>query len=251
MNKEKLFTGIILFLLGMIGVFSLLGMEVTLPAEAEKILADQFTTQQLKWLSLINPTILLIITVVVGTLLHEKVNLDVPVAKGLIRNQKKGNIRKIIIFGVAGGIIAGISIVLVGAVYEPFLPKEFLKLGENIQTSLAVRFLYGGITEEIMMRFGLMTFIVWLLSSLFKSLNVKMYWAGILVASLLFAIGHFPVVFQALGSPSALLLSYIVLGNSIGGIIFGWLYWKRGLESAFIAHIFAHVIIVSLSFFLT
>ena len=248
MNKERLITGIVLFILGMFGVFSLLSMEVSLPAEAEKIIADQFTTQQLKWLSLINPTILLIITVVVGTLLHEKVNLDVPLIKGLIRNEKNRNIRKIIIFGLAGGIIAGISLVLVGEVYELFLPKEFSKLGENIQTSLAVRFLYGGITEEIMMRFGLMTFIVWLLSSLFKSLNVKMYWAGILVASLLFAIGHFPVVFQALVSPSALLLSYVVLGNSIGGIIFGWLYWKRGLESAFIAHIIAHVVMVSLSF---
>lgn len=248
MNKERLITGIVLFILGMFGVFSLLSMEVSLPAEAEKIITDQFTTQQLKWLSLINPTILLVITVVVGTLLHEKVHLDVPLIKGLIRNEKNRNIRKIIIFGLAGGIIAGISLVLVGAVYEHFLPKEFSKLGENIQTSLAVRFLYGGITEEIMMRFGLMTFIVWLLSSLFKSLNVKMYWAGILVASLLFAIGHFPVVFQALGSPSVLLLSYIVLGNSIGGIIFGWLYWKRGLESAFIAHIIAHVVMVSLSF---
>lgn len=248
MNKERFITGIVLFVLGMFGVISLLSMEVSLPAEAEKIVADQFTTQQLKWLSLINPAVLLIITVVVGTLLHEKVNLDVPVIKGLIRNEKKGNIRNIIISGIAGGIIAGIFIVLVGAVYEPSLPHEFSKLGENIQTSLAVRFLYGGITEEIMMRFGLMTFFVWFLSRIFKSLDKKIYWAGILVASLLFAIGHFPVVFQAVGSPSALLLSYIVLGNSIGGIIFGWLYWKRGLESAFMAHIFAHVTMVSFSF---
>jgi membrane protease YdiL (CAAX protease family) len=78
-------------------------------------------------------------------------------------------------------------------------------------------------------------------------MNAKIYWGGILLAALLFAFGHFPVVFQAVGSPSALLLSYIVLGNSIGGIIFGWLYWKKGLESAFIAHIFTHVTMVSLS----
>jgi phosphoglycerol transferase MdoB-like AlkP superfamily enzyme len=175
------------------------------------------------------------------------VNLDVPVIKGALRKEKRGNIRRIVLFGMAGGIIAGIFILMVGAAYEPLLPDEFLKLGENIQTSLAVRFLYGGITEEILMRFGLMTFIVWLLSKIFKALNAKTYWGSILLAALLFALGHFPVVFQAVGSPSALLLSYIVLGNSIGGIIFGWLYWKRGLESAFIAHIFAHVIMVSLS----
>ena len=247
MNKERLFTGIILFLLGMLGVFSLLSMEVTLPAEAEEMLAGRFTSQQIKWLSLINPTVLLIITVVVGIILHEKVNLDVPMIKGALRKEKRGNIRRIVLFGMAGGIIAGVLILMLGAAYEPLLPDEFLKMGENIQTSLAVRFLYGGITEEILMRFGLMTFIVWLLSKVFKSLNAKTYWGGILLAALLFAVGHFPVVFQAVGSPSALLLSYIIMGNSIGGIIFGWLYWKRGLESAFIAHIFAHVIMVSLS----
>ena len=247
MQKEKLFTGLILFGLGMTGVFSLLGMEVPLPAEVEKIVADQFTTRQLKLLSLINPTVLLIITIVVGTILHEKVNLDVPMIKGALRKEKRGNIRRIIIFGMAGGIIAGIFILMVGAAYEPLLPNEFLKMGENIHTSLAVRFLYGGITEEILMRFGLMTFFVWLLSKIFKSLNAKIYWGGILLAALLFAVGHFPVVFQAVGSPSALLLSYILLGNSIGGIIFGWLYWKKGLESAFIAHIFTHVTMISLS----
>ena len=247
MNKERLFTGIILFLLGMLGVFSLLSMEVTLPAEAEEMLAGRFTSQQIKWLSLINPTVLLIITVVVGIILHEKVNLDVPMIKGALRKEKRGNIRSLVLFGMAGGIIAGVLILMLGAAYEPLLPDEFLKMGENIQTSLAVRFLYGGITEEILMRFGLMTFIVWLLSKVFKSLNAKTYWGGILLAALLFAVGHFPVVFQAVGSPSALLLSYIIMGNSIGGIIFGWLYWKRGLESAFIAHIFAHVIMVSLS----
>lgn len=248
MKKEKWITAIVLFVLGMFGVVSLLSMEVNLPAEAERIISDQFTPRQLKWLSLINPTILLIITVVVGTLLHEKVNLDVPLIKGLIRNEKIGNIRGIIIFGIAGGIIAGIFVVLIAAVYDPLLSQEFLKLGENIQTSLAVRFLYGGLTEEILMRFGVMTFFVWLFSKLFKSLDVKIYWAGIILAALLFAIGHFPVAFQAVGTPSTLLLSYIVLGNSIGGIIFGWLYWKRGLESAFIAHIMAHVVMVSVSF---
>lgn len=247
MKREKLFTGIILFVLGLMGVMTLLTMEVTLPAETERIIADQFTPQQVKWLSLINPAILLIITIVVGTLLHERVNLDTPVIKGIIRKEKIENIRNIIIFGVAGGIIAGLFIVLVGAAYEPFISQEFLKLGENLQTSLAVRFLYGGITEEILMRFGLMTFFVWLLFKIFKTLNAKIYWAGILLATILFAIGHFPAVFQAVGSPSAVLLSYIVLGNSIGGIIFGWLYWKRGLESAFIAHIFAHVVMVLIS----
>ncbi|MDB4228189.1 CPBP family glutamic-type intramembrane protease [Flavobacteriaceae bacterium] len=35
-----------------------------------------------------------------------------------------------------------------------------------------------------------------------------------------------------------------MLGNSVGGIIFGWIYWKKGLESAMIAHIFAHILMI-------
>jgi membrane protease YdiL (CAAX protease family) len=60
----------------------------------------------------------------------------------------------------------------------------------------------------------------------------------------MFALGHFPIAYQAIEYPSTGLLSFILIGNTIGGIIFGWLYWKKGLESAFLAHIFAHVIIV-------
>jgi membrane protease YdiL (CAAX protease family) len=95
------------------------------------------------------------------------------------------------------------------------------------------------------MRFGLMTLIVWIASKLFRSTKPIVYWAGIIISSLLFALGHFPVAYQAVDNPSTGLLTYILLGNTIGGIIFGWLYWKKGLESAFLAHIFAHIIMIT------
>ena len=41
-----------------------------------------------------------------------------------------------------------------------------------------------------------------------------------------------------------MLLLYLLLGNAAGGLIFGWLYWQKGLESAMLAHIFAHVVMV-------
>jgi len=60
-------------------------------------------------------------------------------------------------------------------------------------------------------------------------------------------LGHFPIAFQAIPNPSIGLLSYIIIGNTIGGIVFGWLYWKKGLESAFIAHIFTHIVLLFFS----
>ena len=244
MKKEKLFLGIILFVIGLIGILSMLTMEIPIPEEAKQILLDKFSPQQIKLLILINPIILLIVTVLTGTVLHEKVNLKVPIIKGAIRKEKDFKISTIVKSGVIGGIIAGILLTLIGFIYYPILPQEFIELGEKLKPGLAVRFLYGGFTEELLMRFGLMTFVVWLSSKIFNTLNSKIYWSGILIAAVIFALGHFPIAFQTVESPSNILLSYILIGNSIGGIIFGWLYWKKGLESAFIAHIFAHVIML-------
>lgn len=100
------------------------------------------------------------------------------------------------------------------------------------------------------MRFGFMTLIVWLAFKVFKSLTPTVYWIGIIISSIIFGIGHFPIVFQTVAEPSAFLLLYVLFGNSLGGIIFGWLYWKKGLESAMVAYIFAHIVMVTLGYLL-
>ena len=86
-----------------------------------------------------------------------------------------------------------------------------------------------------------MTLVVWIVFKMSKSLGNSTYIIGILLSSLLFAVGHLPVVFSTVAEPSAMLIAYIILGNASAGILFGWLYWKKGLEAAMIAHIFAHI----------
>ncbi len=244
MKKERLILGIVLFMLGFIGVLSILTMKIPLPEEASKILLEQFTPEQIKLLTLINPTIMLIGAVLLGVFMHEKVFLDLPIIKGIIKNNKSYQLSSILKYGIICGVISGIILVLISVVFTPILPLEFIELGDTLKPTLLARFLYGALTEEILMRFGLMSFIIWLLSKIFKTINSKIYWIGILIAAVLFALGHFPIAFQAVSNPSGLLLSYILIGNSIGGVIFGWLYWKKGLEAAFIAHIFTHIIMI-------
>lgn len=240
--KRNLLLGAVLFALGFAGILSLLTMDFKIPEEAAAIVAEQFTPMQFKLVTLINPTVLLFIAIVVGLVLHKKVSLGAPVIKSLLSNEKVNNIRGILIPGLIGGIGAGLLIELTKLIYTPFVATEFAEISQNLQYTLAARFLFGGITEEILMRFGLMTFLVWLASKIFKMGNTIKYWIGITLSSLIFAIGHFPVVFQSVENPSIAFLSYIILGNSIGGVAFGWLYWKKGLEAAMIAHIFAHAV---------
>ncbi|MEJ8590394.1 CPBP family intramembrane metalloprotease [Riemerella anatipestifer] len=246
MKKQNIELGLILLCLGMIGVFSILTMEIPLPPEAEVILRKSFSPLQIKILALVNPTIMLIVAVVLGTILHQKVNLKVPIIEHIveIKSHQLPNLQNILKYGILGGILSGVLLSLTGIIFKPMLPKEFIVLGETLQPTLTARFLYGGLTEEILMRFGVMTFVTWIASKILNGTQPIVYWIGIIIASVIFAIGHFPITYQAVENPSFGLLSYVFIGNSVGGIIFGWLYWKKGLESAFIAHICTHIIMI-------
>jgi len=207
MNK-KIRLGIVLIIIGLIGITSILTMNLPIPPEVEGILKDRFTPQQIKLLTLINPTIMLIVAVLIGTILYQKVNLKVPIIEKMIGVENDNlNISNILKYGVLGGVLSGILLSLVGLIFNPILPSEFLELGESIKPTLAARFLYVGLTEEILMRFGLMTLIVWLASKIFMGTKPVVYWIGIVVASIIFALGHFPIAYQAVENPSIGLLT--------------------------------------------
>ena len=245
MKRKKVYLGIILIIMGLIGMFTMLTMDIPLPSDVEALLKESYTPDQIRLLILINPSILLLLTVVLGTVLYQKVHLQVPIIEKWIGiNKEPLKIAEIIKSGVVGGIIAGFLVVVLVLLLKPFMLDEYEKLTQFVKPTLANRLLYGGITEEIFLRFGLMTLFVWICSKIFKGTKPVTYWIGIILSALLFAIGHFPVVFNTIEGPSMIILSYVLIGNTIGGLIFGWLYWKKGLESAFIAHMFIHVVLV-------
>ena len=240
----KLKLGIALFILGLLGVLTMLTVTIPLDSLPKEVL-DKISPQSLKYLVLVNPTILLLIAVVVGTLLYDKVGFSVPTISSILKiEQPKIKLIEQVKFGVLFGLLAGILTTINGIVFKFSLPQEFIELGNKIKITTVARFLYGGLTEELLMRFGFMTLVVWLVSKITKNLSSSTYWTGILVASILFAVGHFPVVFNAVENPSISLLTYVLIGNSIAGLFFGWLYWRKGLEAAFIGHIFAHVAMI-------
>ena len=245
MNRKKTILGVLLIVPGLIGIASLLTMEIPLPAEAEAILKDTYTPEQIKLLSLVNPTIMLLGAIVVGTILYQRVHLQVPFIEKAAGIRSEINFTEILMNGILGGILAGLLLVVVNVTFNPVIPAEFKEFGTSLQPTLAARFLYGGITEEILIRFGVMTLIVWTCSKIFGGTQPIVYWLGIIVSAIIFALGHLPVAYQAVANPPVGLLTYIIIGNSIGGVIFGWLYPKKGLECARIAHIYDHIILVT------
>ncbi len=238
---QKFKLGFALFVLGTSGVLSMLTVQIPM-GDLPKAITDRFTPQEIQLLSLLNPLLLMIIAVLIGTALHDKVNLQIPSIKALL-NIEKPSISFIdqLKSGIIFGVVSGILITAIAAFFQSFLPAEFIALGSKMQITTLARLLYGGITEELMMRYGFMTLVVWIVFKISKSLQNSTYILGILMSSLLFAIGHLPVVYSVVAEPSSMLISYIILGNASAGILFGWIYWKKGLEAAIIAHMFAHL----------
>lgn len=149
--------------------------------------------------------------------------------------------RKSIAAAVAIGLLSACLI----AIPEKLVFAEALGLDEKFAFSWLYflgSVLYGGIIEEILLRFGLMTLIIWIASKMTRSANSNgIYIAGIVVAALLFAAGHLPATAQMLGV-SPLSVTRTLLLNFLPGIGFGYLYWKHGLAYAMLGHISTHVI---------
>jgi membrane protease YdiL (CAAX protease family) len=245
MNKQ-LKLGLTLFLIGFVGILSMLTVSIPFPEEA----LQKFSPETLKVLSLVQPSILLLLAVIAGTILHTKVGLSVPTIAAVLKIEPPQiKFASQIKWGVLLGILIGIVVAVVAFVFRPVIPQELVEFNNKITLTPVARLCYGGFTEELLMRFGFMTFIVWVVSKITKKLNRSTYWMGIIASTLLFAVGHFPIVFVTIAHPTLLLLLYVLIGNSIAGMVFGWLYWKKGLESACVAHMFFHVFVIVANLF--
>ncbi|HQZ98300.1 MAG TPA: CPBP family intramembrane metalloprotease [Pyrinomonadaceae bacterium] len=234
---------LILWALGFVGILSFLFIDLAgiieiLPSDVE---VPPMAPWLIKGLSLIQPTVILSIAVLVGIGLAPKVGLSAPVAESLAKNENWfPALKPQIVPGIIGGVISGLAIVVTAALLKPLLPAEAVvligKFGNVLP--LPTRFLYGGVTEELLLRWGLMTLLAWLAWRLFQkgqgSPRSSCFVAAILVSSLIFGIGHLPVAFLLFPHPTPTLILFVLTANSTFGLIAGYLYWKKGLESAMI-----------------
>lgn len=103
---------------------------------------------------------------------------------------------------------------------------------------------YGGFAEEIMVRFFMMTGIVWVLTKIIKPESQgsrrNIILLSILIAALIFGVLHLPATAQLTGLTTLVVIRALLL-NGIPGIIFGLLYWKKGLEYAIATHFFTDI----------
>ncbi|MBC8645794.1 MAG: CPBP family intramembrane metalloprotease [Thermoanaerobaculia bacterium] len=147
---------------------------------------------------------------------------------------------------VRPGIHAGVPAGLVLLLFTRLAPPEIVELAGRFEPPLLARMLYGGITEEVLLRWGVMTGLTWLMWRLLQRPGEAVRPAYVVVAlvasSLLFGLGHLPAAHFLLGGLTPSTLSWVIGANLTFGLLFGWLFWRRGLESAMVAHALTHLV---------
>ena len=109
----------------------------------------------------------------------------------------------------------------------------------------------AGVQEEIFSRLFLITILSWLGGLIWQEQDGRpthaVFWIAILITGLIFGWGH---VDDKLVIPGIPFLNYFILMvvSTAYGIVFGWLYWKLGIECAILTHfaidVMASVIVV-------
>jgi membrane protease YdiL (CAAX protease family) len=143
---------------------------------------------------------------------------------------------------IAGVICALIWIVSYYGFIRSRIDPESVLITERLreQIGLATRITSGGITEEIIFRWGLLTVVMWAVSLLTPSQSAA-FWIAIVTTGIVFGLAHLPDNIERGCKPSPMLIGSAVLGNLMVSIFCGFLFWQYGLIAAIVVHILFHV----------
>lgn len=189
------------------------------------------------------------LAITAGLWLGPRVGLGAPLlARWLEGDQEAAaQIQATALPSVVAGILVAIAIAALDIlVFAPRLGSSLALAGANRPSPglglLAA--LYGGINEELLLRFGLMTLLVWLgMVALRRSRsNAGLVWTANLAVAVLFGLGHLPAT-AAILPLTPLVVTRAVVLNGLAGVVFGWLYWRRGIVSAMLAHLASDVVL--------
>jgi membrane protease YdiL (CAAX protease family) len=153
--------------------------------------------------------------------------------------------------GVAAGLLVAATLVGLDWLSRPMLGEAVLRQLETPPGAAGtiIAILYGGVAEEVMMRWGVMSAVLYVGARAWRWLArspdgasppTALAWIAIGIAALVFAAGHLPALASIVEPTPALVARTLVL-NAIAGLAYGWLYLTRGLEAAMLAHGTTHV----------
>jgi membrane protease YdiL (CAAX protease family) len=232
--------GLLLWAAGFVGVVSI---TVTLLPRMFETVTPPAPLWVISLASFAQSGLLLALAVWAGVALAPAVRLRAPAFEAAVTGDAIAPaLKSQLLPGLVSGVVGGM--LLLGV--RRSAPAALAEMQERLAPPLAARVLYGGLTEELLLRWGVMTALAWLAWRFLQRrqgpIRRGFVWLAIAVSAILFGVGHLPVASAMLGGVDASVAAFVIGWNTAFGLLFGYLFWRYGLESAMIAHGLAHVV---------
>jgi membrane protease YdiL (CAAX protease family) len=237
----KLFA--VLLLMALLGVAAVIPYSLSLQGLEEIPLP----TWLILLLTLLQNALLFAVVIGLGLWLGGKIGLGAPHLQRLLGGHPGAwpMLREKFPLSMGMGLAAALIIILLdGLLFSPLSPPALRATAAPPAWQGLLASLYGGISEELLMRLGLMTVLMWTFTRVagHPEPNAGAAWSAILIAALLFGVGHLPAT-AAIAPLTRIVIARALILNGIGGLAFGWLYWRQGLLPAMVAHFSADILL--------
>lgn len=196
------------------------------------------------FLSVLGPSTLVLCAVTIplaasGLMLGQKIGLGAPLVTDLL-NRTPGSRKKLLLdakLAIPLGLVLGISLLLLRFVVLPYLPPELPSLGHRGIIGGLLVSIGAAVGEEVWLRLGIMTILAWIFARLLgrQDVSAVVGWSAVAVSSLAFAAMHLPQL-ASYGAANSVGIAATMMGNTLVGVLYGFLYWRRSLIAAMLAH---------------
>ena len=239
----------LLWVAGLLGVVAVIPylVELVETGRFSQAAAPNLPMAMIVTLALLQNGILLAVTIFIGLVLSKRVGLRMPLIEAWTTGARGSTVRAVVLPAFLIGAAVGAMLVAVEAlVFLRGLPPAMRALfAIPLGTRLLAGVLYGGITEELIMRLFLVSLVAWLCGRRWRTPHglptSGAFWIAIVLVAVLFGLGHLPAT-SAVTPLTPTVVSRALVLNGIAGIAFGYLYWRHGLEAAMIGHMSAHLV---------
>jgi membrane protease YdiL (CAAX protease family) len=231
--------------MGLLGVASLMLQPLPdVALQAIPTLAD-WPPLALRSLQLINPALLVVLAAVAGAWCAHRVGMRSLVAG----TAERAGAAPVLLTSAIAGVALGALVGWVDHLWAPLLGIDWQRVMQSEAGQaplLAVRLLYGGLAEEVMLRWGLMSVLALGLMRLLGGHRGWAMGAAIALSALLFAAAHLPALASVI-EPGPGLVSRTLLLNGVAGIAYGLWFCRHHLEAAIALHACTHIGMVMVS----
>lgn len=232
--------GLVLWALGLPGAVT---MAWTAPPAWLTSLAEGASAQTIGWAAALGLSALLALAVWLGLKLGPQVGLSTPLIHAAVQGRTPWRgMRVLSLPGMAGGVIGAAWLVTLAVLW----PESMSFVDPVYGLPLLPKILYGGFTEELLLRFGVLSLVMWLMWRALGDPRRRpgwlMGWSAIAVAALLSAGIPVYLGWTVTGSMAMAVVAQLLVCEIAYGLLAGVMFWRYGLESAMLAHVVTYLL---------